>query len=77
VAGKVINPETLRLPSLIAIPKNDHVVPYGCAIALVDHMPHSQVINPGAGHVGMIVGKSARRELWMPFAEWVVRAHPQ
>ena len=70
VAGKVINPRTIQLPSFVAIPKNDHVVPHGCAIALAKTMPHAQVIHPSAGHVGMIVGTNAKRELWQPFAEW-------
>lgn len=70
VGGKVVNPSTITLPSFIAIPKNDHVVPYDCAIALAQSMPHARLIHPGAGHVGMIVGTSAKRELWQPFSEW-------
>ena len=71
VAGKTINPRTIHLPSFLAIPKNDHVVPHDCAMALANAMPQAQVIHPSAGHVGMIVGTNAKRELWQPFAEWV------
>ncbi len=75
VGGKTIDPAAIRLPSLFAIPKNDHVVPFDCAITLRNSMRGSQVIHPGAGHVGMIVGTSAKRELWMPFAEWAHTIH--
>ncbi len=71
VGGKRIDPTKLTMPSFIAIPKNDHVVPHACAMALARHMPHAEIIHPGAGHVGMIVGSHARRELWQPFADWV------
>jgi polyhydroxyalkanoate synthase len=70
VAGQAITPKALRLPTFIAIPKNDHVVPLDCALPLVKAMPHAHLVNPGAGHVGMIVGSRAKRELWQPFAEW-------
>lgn len=71
VAGKTIHPGAVAAPTLIAIPRNDHVVPQGCAMPLADAMPHAMVIHPRAGHVGMMVGSSARRELWQPFVDWV------
>lgn len=71
VGGEVIDPRRMRLPSFIAIPRNDHVVPQGCALPLAKALSHAHVIEPGAGHVSMMVGGSARRELWQPFADWV------
>lgn len=71
VAGKMVDPARLHMPVLLAIPKNDHVVPLQCAMPLASSIPHSQLIHPGAGHVGMIVGSSARRELWHQFLGWV------
>ena len=71
VAGKPIHPQKLQLPALLAIPRNDHVVPAPCALPLAQLMPHAQLMHPGAGHVGMIVGSHARRELWQPFVQWI------
>jgi len=71
IAGKSITPAGIKLPAFIAIPKNDHVVPYDCALPLAAALPHAKTLNPGAGHVGMIVGSHAKRELWQPFVEWV------
>jgi len=70
VGGKRIDPKKLTMPTLIAIPRNDHVVPHACAITLAEAMPHATIMHPSAGHVGMIVGSHARRELWQPFSEW-------
>lgn len=71
VAGKAIHPRSLNMPTFIAIPRNDHVVPYDCAQALAECIPDAEIINPSAGHVGMIVGSRAKKELWMPFVEWL------
>jgi polyhydroxyalkanoate synthase len=71
VGGRIVDPSSIRLPSLVSIPRNDHVVPHECAIALAQKLPDALLIHPGAGHVGMIVGTGAKRELWQPFAEWL------
>lgn len=76
VAGRRIDPGRLTMPAFIAIPRNDHVVPYACAAPLAEAVPQAHVMHPGAGHVGMIVGGQAKRELWQPFARWVADLVP-
>ncbi len=72
VAGKIIDPATLKkLPAFIAMPQNDHVVPRDCAAPLAGLLPHATVVTPSSGHVGMIVGSNAKKEMWGPFAKWV------
>ncbi|MEQ1789571.1 MAG: alpha/beta fold hydrolase [Rickettsiales bacterium] len=72
VDGKKITPPSAAFPTFIAIPKNDHVVPFECAMPLARASKNAHIIHPSAGHVGMIVGRSARRELWQPYAEWLL-----
>jgi len=76
VDGKKIDPRKLKLPTFIAIPQNDHVVPLECALPLANAMPHAHIAHPRSGHVGMIVGTHAKKELWQPFARWVLQQHP-
>lgn len=71
VAGKKIDPKKITQDVLIAMPKNDHVVPYDCALPLAQLLPHAEIINPSSGHVGMMVGSRARSECWLPLAEWL------
>jgi len=66
-----IDPKTLRMPAFVVVPKNDHVVPQECAIPLAEAIPGAQLVRPKSGHVSMMVGSSAKRELWLPFLEWV------
>lgn len=73
IGARRINPANIKQPTFIAIPKQDHVVPYDCAKPLGDIIPHAHVIHPPAGHVGMIVGTRAKSECWNPLAEWLLQ----
>ena len=68
-----MRPEELRLPSFIAIPARDRIVPPESAEPLALAMPDATVIRPAAGHVGMVAGTGAARALWQPLLEWVRR----
>ncbi|NBX04301.1 MAG: alpha/beta fold hydrolase [Alphaproteobacteria bacterium] len=72
VKNKSVRPEKMTLPTFMAIPQNDHVVPLSCALPLADALPHAHIIRPSAGHVGMMVGSRAKRELWQPYADWLI-----
>ncbi len=71
VAGLAVNPAGLALPSFCAIPAKDRLVPALSARALAAQLPKAQIIEPAAGHIGMVAGTNAESALWHPFAAWV------
>lgn len=71
VAGKKSDPKKLKLPTYIAMPQSDHVVPLACALPLAQMIKDAAISRPSSGHVGMIVGSRAKKELWQPLAEWL------
>ena len=71
VGNELIDPRNLYLPTFIATPTDDRIVPQGCALPLADLMPHATLIEPDSGHVGMVVGKKAEKELWKPLVKWL------
>jgi len=71
VAGLAMNPATLAIPAFCAIPARDRLVPAVSAQALAEKLPHVSVIEPSAGHIGMVAGTNAESALWRPFAAWV------
>ena len=73
VGRRWIEPSTIQCPVLAVIPKNDLIVPSGCAMPLTREIPRCEVIEPEAGHVGMVVGSRAREEMWQPVAHWLAR----
>lgn len=73
IDGVAIQPARLDLPTFLAIPTEDRIVPAASALALAKGLRNSEVIRPASGHVGMVAGRSARRELWSPLMTWLQR----
>jgi polyhydroxyalkanoate synthase len=38
---------------------------------LARRLKNAKIIEPAAGHIGMIAGTNARRALWEPFIQWL------
>ena len=71
IAGQAVDPAALHLPTLVALPAQDRIVPPESAAALARLIPGAAVLRPRAGHVGMIAGARARKELWRPALDWL------
>ena len=72
IGGQVVDPAGVCLPVLAAIPENDRIVPAASAKALVDAIGHCAVIKPAAGHIGMVVGRRGKADLWQPLSRWLL-----
>ena len=73
IAGEPVRPEKLRLPALAMVPSADRIVPPKSALALAERLPHCETMTPAAGHIGMMVGGSARAKVWDPLDAWLRR----
>lgn len=71
IGRKWIEPSAITCPTLAVIPKNDLIVPMGCALPLTQEIKRCEVITPDAGHVSMVVGSKARAQVWEPVAKWL------
>jgi len=76
VAGEVVDPAALDLPSLVVIPDQDRIVPPASAEALARVLPRAEALRPAAGHIGMIVGGGAVDRLYRPLIDWLARLDP-
>ena len=74
--GHAVRPERLELPVLVALPVRDRIVPAASAAAILPVLREPTVVRPAAGHVTMIVGDTAKRELWEPLVRWLRRVAP-
>ena len=74
IGGDTVDPATLTLPVLLAIPAADRIVPPASALALAHRLTDVTLCEPSAGHIGMVVGRRARRDLWRPLANWLTAA---
>jgi len=71
VAGEAVVPGRLRLPSFVAVPGRDRIVPPESALPLGGLLPGAVLHRPASGHVGMVAGAGAERALWRPLQEWI------
>jgi polyhydroxyalkanoate synthase len=74
VAGSEIDASTIQCPVLAAIPRRDRIVSPASARALIDAIPGGEWISPDTGHIGMMVGGSAKEKLWEPMCGWLETA---
>ncbi|UUL83882.1 alpha/beta fold hydrolase [Sphingomonas qomolangmaensis] len=65
IGDTLVDPHKLASPLVEFVSANDRIVPAASAIGL----PDARIL--AAGHVGMIVGSSARAQLWQPLADWL------
>ncbi|MBK5911384.1 hypothetical protein CCR85_07740 [Rhodothalassium salexigens] len=72
VGDQLVQPEAIAVPSLVAIPARDRIVPPASARPLARALPAAMVIEPPAGHVGMVVGR-ARQQLHTALGQWLGR----
>ncbi|HVY16898.1 MAG TPA: alpha/beta fold hydrolase [Rhodopila sp.] len=71
IAGLPVDPRDIRLPTFVAIPDRDRIVPPASALALAALLEEVTVHKPGAGHIGMAAGPRAEQELWQPLSRWL------
>jgi pimeloyl-ACP methyl ester carboxylesterase len=71
IAGLPVVPAALRLPSFVAVPGRDRIVPPESARPLARLIPGAVLHEPAAGHIGMAAGRNAERVLWQPLRDWL------
>ena len=71
VAGEIVDPGRLALPSLCMIPARDRIVPPASAQALARALPGAETLVPGLGHIGMMASAGAEAQVWRPLARWL------
>jgi poly(3-hydroxyalkanoate) synthetase len=71
VLGMPVSPQALRLPTLVAVPARDRIVPSASAKDLAARIAGAQILDLPAGHVGMVAGSQARALLWDNMLAWL------
>jgi poly(3-hydroxyalkanoate) synthetase len=68
----VVDPAAARLPTFVAIPHRDRIVPPASARALAARLPPGVLLHEAeAGHIGMAAGSNAEVALWRPLLGWL------
>lgn len=73
VGGRIIDPRDLQVPSLFLIPERDRIVPPESARALAGKVSGATILHVSLGHIGMITGSGAGRQVYSPITRWLKR----
>lgn len=65
VGGTKAEARNLTCPAIEFVSLSDRIVPAATAAGLAERR------NLGAGHVGMVVGRRAKTQLWEPLRDWI------
>jgi len=71
--GRPVRLEQIRMPVLLVVAEQDHIVPMRQTTGIVDRLGSRDrrvEVVPG-GHVGLMSGRRARREVWPKIAAWL------
>lgn len=69
--GRRIDPGQLRMPALVVVPVQDRIVPPSTSRPLAGLLPSARLIEPEAGHIGMMAGSRAETLLHAPLGDWL------
>ncbi|PHQ70731.1 MAG: poly-beta-hydroxybutyrate polymerase [Sneathiella sp.] len=72
VGGRIVRPQELTIPVLIAAPAADKIVPRLSALAMASGLPGAKIITPPSGHIGMITSRRAKDGLWQDLSDWIL-----
>jgi len=70
IAGRVVDPAQLSLPTLALIPEGDRIVQPASALGLANALPDRQIERPPLGHIGMVVSGQAKAKVWEALRLW-------
>jgi class III poly(R)-hydroxyalkanoic acid synthase PhaC subunit len=72
--GKIVNLKNITMPFLNIVAQSDDLVAPSSSKALNDALTESKdkrIIEFNSGHVGLMIGKNAHKELWPKVGEWI------
>ena len=73
VKGKAIRPERYKGPALVLVPSRDRIVPPASALALARAPPNAETVEVDTGHIGMVTGAMAPRQVYARLSHWLER----
>lgn len=73
VGDRPVRPADCATETLCLIPSGDRIVPPQSAQGLARALPRARALIPALGHIGMMVGRKARTEVWQPAANFLLQ----
>ncbi|MGH1375907.1 MAG: hypothetical protein ACRBCK_06105 [Alphaproteobacteria bacterium] len=75
IGNDLFNPNDVKSSIFLIASEKDQLVPYDCALNVKGNLVNAQVDvkKLQCGHIGLIVGRNAQKQVWEPIAEWLAK----
>lgn len=77
IGSQVVRPQDIQCPTLAVIPAHDRIVPPKSSESLANLIPSATVQSVALGHIGMMTGRRAAKEVFDPVADWIMNVASQ
>ncbi len=67
-----IDARNIKKPSLVIVPAKDKIVPPESAKPLSIQIEDAYILTPPCGHISMMVGAGAEKQVWEPMKDWIL-----
>jgi poly(3-hydroxyalkanoate) synthetase len=71
INGKLITLSKIKQKVFIAMPLRDGIVPIGSSLPMLSYLSNKYIFTPDTGHIGMVVGNDAKKNLWPELLKWI------
>lgn len=72
IDDKTIDAKNIAKPSFVVVPGRDKIVPPDSARPLGKKIKGAEVIEPDCGHISMMIGSKAEKDVWIPLCNWII-----
>lgn len=71
IGATLVDPASVVARALVVASRADRLVPHAAAAPVARRMPAATLLDLSVGHVGMVAGSQARRQLFNPLVAWL------
>lgn len=74
VGGLAVSPSAIDCPTHVVVPMKDRIVPPSSALPLAGAIDDASVTKVEIGHIGMMAGRRAVRDVWEPVRDFIIKS---
>lgn len=71
IGGRMLDAGAIRAPVMVVAGTRDSVVPPASALPLAGAAGAARLLEPAAGHLGIVLGEAADRDVWTPVRDFL------
>lgn len=72
IRDHVVDPQNIMCPVHVIASRKDKLVDYESSQSMLDLLPEAAMYEPQCGHISMIAGRNAIKDVWKPMLDFII-----